>query len=124
MRTALAAIAVVALALVGACTANDDVPAPVLASVSPAQASVGATVVISGSYLCQQPDGSDLDPLACAHTGSVTFGVVPASVSEYMDSQVTAQVPDLMVGATTIAIATGGLTTNTIGFTVVAPTPD
>jgi IPT/TIG domain len=116
MRIAIAHVLVVALA---ACSANDDVPAPVLASVTPAQAGVGAVVMVSGSYLCQQPEGSDdPDPLACAHTGSVTFGVVPANVTQYTDSSITCQVPDIAQGSTEISVATGGRTTNNVDFTV------
>jgi len=105
-----------------ACSTNDDLPGPVLASVSPDHAGIGATVTISGSYLCQQPeDGSgEVDPLACAHTGSVAFGVVPATVTQYTDTSVTAQVPDIAPGSTQISIAVGGRTTNGIGFTAVA----
>ena len=111
----------IALALVvaAACSANDDVPAPVLASATPDHAGVGAIVMLSGSYLCQQPEGSgDIDPLACAHTGQVTFGVVPAIVTQYTDSSVTTEVPDLPAGEVEVGVATGGRTTNTIDFTV------
>ena len=114
MRIALA------LLLLAACSANDDIPAPVLGSVTPDHAGVNAVVMISGSYLCQQPDdgSGEVDPLACAHTGSVTFGVVPAIVTQYTDSSITAQVPDVAAGDTEISVATGGRTTNEIDFTV------
>jgi hypothetical protein len=112
MRIALA------LLVAAACSANDDVPAPVLASVTPDHAGVGAIVMLAGSYLCQQPQGSDLDPLACAHTGQVTFGVVPSIVTQYTDTSVTTQVPDLPAGDVEVGVATGGRTTNTIDFTV------
>ncbi|HEY3801616.1 MAG TPA: IPT/TIG domain-containing protein [Kofleriaceae bacterium] len=115
MRIAIALVLVFELA---ACTANDDIPAPVLASVTPAQAGVGAVVMVSGSYLCQQPEGSDTDPLACAHTGSVSFGVVPANVTQYTDSSITCQVPDVAQGPTQISVATGGRTSNGIDFTI------
>lgn len=106
--------------LLSACSANDDVPAPVLASVTPDHAGVGASVMLAGSFLCQQPEGSgdEVDPLACAHTGSVMFGVEPAIVTQYTDSSATAQVPDMPAGSVEIGIATGGRTTNTIDFTI------
>jgi hypothetical protein len=102
-----------------ACSASDDLPPPVLASVAPTQASVGATVTISGSYLCQQiDDGSgEVDPLMCVHTGSVTFGVVPAGITSYSDTSITAQVPDVDAGPVEISVAVGGRTTNSIDFT-------
>ncbi len=115
MRFAIVAVAVV----LAACSANDDIPAPVLASATPSSANVGTIITLSGSYLCQQPEGSDdSDPLACAHTGAVTFGVVPANVTQYTDSSITAQVPDLPAGDSQIGVATGGRETNTIDFTV------
>ena len=67
-------------------------------------------MVIAGSYLCQQPtDGSgEIDPLACAHTGQVMFGVVPATATQYTDTSITAMVPDIAEGATQISdVATG-----------------
>jgi IPT/TIG domain len=110
--------AIVAALLFAACSANDDIPAPVLASATPSSAGVGAIITISGSYLCQQPEGSDVDPLACAHTGAVTFGVTPADVSQYTDSSITATVPEMPAGDTQIGVATGGRDSNTIDFTV------
>jgi hypothetical protein len=105
-----------------ACSASDDLPPPVLASVSPTQASVGATVTISGSYLCQQPDdgSGEVDPLMCVHTGSVTFGVVPAGITSYGDTSITAQVPDIDTGPVEISVAVGGRTTNSLDFTTTA----
>jgi hypothetical protein len=115
MRFAFIAVAVV----LAACSANDDIPAPVLASATPSSANVGTIIMLSGSYLCQQPEGSDdSDPLACAHTGAVAFGEMPANVTQYTDSSITAQVPDLPAGDTQVSVATGGRETNTIDFTV------
>ena len=53
-----------------------------------------------------------------ARTGSVSFGVVPANVTQYTDSSITCQVPDVAQGSTQISVATGGRTTNGIDFTV------
>jgi hypothetical protein len=111
--------AIVAAVVLAACSANDDIPAPVLASATPSSANVGTIVMLSGSYLCQQPEGSaDSDPLACAHTGSVMFGVTPANVTQYTDSSITTLVPDMPAGDAEISVATGGRETNSISFTV------
>jgi IPT/TIG domain len=115
MRFAIVAVAVV----LAACSANDDIPSPVLASATPSSANVGTIVTLSGSYLCQQPEGSDdSDPLACAHTGAVMFGVTPANVTQYTDSSITALVPDMPAGDAQVSVATGGRETNSIDFTV------
>lgn len=60
----------------------------------------GATVTVSGSYLCQQPrvDGSDVDPLACEHTGTVMFGTTPGIVMSYSDTMATVEAPPLSPG--------------------------
>src|SRR5262245_25345012 len=91
-----ALIASGAFALV-ACTANDDLHPPAIGAITPARASPGAAVTISGHYFCGQPepdDPDDVDPLACEHIGQVTFGALPAPMSQYTDSTVVAEVPD------------------------------
>jgi hypothetical protein len=103
-----------------ACSANDDVPAPSISGVQPDHGVPGITVMMSGSYLCQQPraDGSDLDPLACMHIGSVTFGTVPGVVVSYTDTMVTVEVPALPSGAVDVAVSVAGRNSNRIRFQV------
>jgi hypothetical protein len=111
--------AIAVAVFLAACSANDDIPAPVLASATPASANVNTIITLSGSYFCQQPEGSaDSDPLACAHTGAVMFGETPANATQYTDSSITTQVPEMPAGDTQISVATGGRETNTIDFTV------
>jgi uncharacterized protein (TIGR03437 family) len=119
MRSCLVLLSV--LAGLAACGVNDDIPAPVLSSISPDHAAVGAAVTISGTNLCQQStDGSgETDPLACAHTGSVSFGTMPATVTSYSDTSITATVPSVPAGDSPVSVATGGKTTNTVDFTAV-----
>src|SRR2546430_9690425 len=83
-----------ALALMFAgCTANDDIPAPMIANVVPNHAPPGQIVVIGGSYFCQRPkNGSDQDP-HCSAIGSVSFGMVPGTPTDWTDTATMVQVP-------------------------------
>src|ERR1044071_9672221 len=86
-----------------ACSINDDVPAPAISAVTPDHGVPGTLVTVTGSYLCQQPRGTDDDnPLACA----------------YGDAAVTAEVPALPVGRSSVAVAVAGRTSNPLGFVV------
>lgn len=80
----------------------------------------GITVTVSGSYLCQQPQsgGSDVDPLACMHIGTVTFGTTPVGVLSYTDTMVTVQVPALPPGTSDVAVSVAGRNSNRISFVV------
>ncbi len=103
-----------------ACSANADVPAPSISGMQPDHGMPGITVTVSGSYLCQQPqvDGSDVDPLACMHTGTVTFGTVPGVVLSYTDTMATVQVPALTSGAFDVGVSVAGRNSNRISFVV------
>ena len=103
-----------------ACSANDDVPAPAIAAVQPDRAAPGATVTVTGSYLCQQPrttDG-DVDPLACDHEGSVMFGTAPGVVTSYTDTAVLVEVPALAPGSVDVTVSVAGRGSNRVGFVV------
>jgi hypothetical protein len=103
-----------------ACSANDDVPAPSISGVQPDHGMPGITVTVSGSYLCQQPqtNGSDVDPLACMHMGTVTFGTTPGVVVSYTDTMATVQVPAVAPGAIDVAVSVAGRSSNRIRFVV------
>jgi hypothetical protein len=111
-----AAIAFVLSSLV-ACSARDDVPAPVVSSVVPNHAPANAVVMVSGSYFCQRPNVNPEDP-TCPVTGTVLFGAVPGVPSTYSDVSIMVEVPAGASGATTISITAGGRTSNSIAFTV------
>jgi hypothetical protein len=102
------------VALVG-CSANDDLPSPQVATVTPTHAAEGATVLITGSYFCHQPE--DEDPLACANVGSVSFDASVANVTTYTDTMVMVEVPNNS-GAVQIRITVAGHISNGIGFTI------
>jgi len=103
-----------------ACSANDDVPAPSISGMQPDHGMPGITVTVSGSSLCQQPrvDGSDMDPLACMHIGTVTFGTVPGVVVAYTDTMATVEVPALASGTFDVGVSVAGRNSNRIRFVV------
>lgn len=103
-----------------ACSANDDFPSPAIASVQPDSGMPGAIVTVSGSYLCQQPrvDGSDVDPLACEHMGTVMFGTAPGVVASYTDTMAIVEVPSLAPGNVGVVVSVAGRSSNQISFVV------
>ena len=103
-----------------ACSTNDDVPAPAISGVQPDHGMPGITVTVSGSDLCQQPraDGSDVDPLACDHLGTVTFGAAPGGVLSYTDTMAIVAVPALTPGTIDVGVSVAGRNSNRISFVV------
>jgi IPT/TIG domain-containing protein len=102
-----------------ACSANDDVPAPTISAVQPDHAVPGASVTVSGSFLCQAPrSGSDVDPLACDHVGTVLFGTTPSLAASYTDTAVVVEVPSLPPGPLDIAVSVAGRSSNSLPFVV------
>jgi hypothetical protein len=107
--------AIVATVALAACSANDDMPAPQISSISPAHAAPGSIVLISGSYFCHQPAGGD--PLSCANVGAVQFGTSASNASEYTDTSIMAVVPS-GVGAVQVVVEVAGETSNAVAFTI------
>jgi len=102
--------------VLSACSENDDVPAPLIASVTPSHATPGTTVTIGGSNFCQQPETSD-DPLACLHSGEVVFGVTTGTVNLYTDDSITAEVPSAM-GSVELVVTSNGRSSNELDFVI------
>jgi hypothetical protein len=109
IRRALLALAIVA------CSANDDIPAPQIASITPARASVGASIRIDGEYFCQQPEAED--PLACENPGNVSFGTLGATALTYIDHLIIVEVPS-GIGLVQVTVAAGGRISNAVDFTI------
>ncbi len=108
------------LALAG-CTANDDIHAPAISNVNPARAGAGTSVVLSGSWFCQQPEphGEDeVDPLACEHVGTVQFDSSPVSPTGYTDTTITVEVPNISTGSYALRVSVNGRNSNTVDFTL------
>lgn len=114
MRAALLCLACAALP---ACTANDDIPAPVASTVVPDHGAPGAVVEVTGSHFCQLPDNGDEDP-TCSTTGDVVFGETPATPTTWADDAIQVEVPSGAPGATTLAVEVAGRTSNQLTFTI------
>lgn len=114
MRTAI-----VMLAVLG-CSANDDIPSPLIAAVVPNQAPVGATVMVTGQYFCQQPDTGSDDP-TCDVSGSVRFDIVPGTPSSWSDTEIMVEVPSGVIGRADVSVLAAGRTSNSVEFTVTSP---
>jgi uncharacterized protein (TIGR03437 family) len=106
-----------ALALAAGCSASDDIPSPAVASVTPDHGAPGAVVTIAGSYFCQRPANVTDDP-NCAVAGTVHFGTVPATPTDWQDTQLLVEVPNGNVGATQVEVTAAGRTSNSVGFRV------
>jgi hypothetical protein len=104
-------------ALLASCSANDDVPSPQIASVTPDQAPPGQIVTIAGSYFCQRPRGITEDP-DCSVAGTVHFGTVPGTPSVWQDTALMVEVPAAAAGRADVQVITGGRSSNTVAFTV------
>ena len=114
------AIAVSTVLLAG-CTANDDVHAPSLANVNPPRASLGFSIVLTGNYFCQQPEShgeDDVDPNACENVGSVLFGSAASAASQYTETSITVDVPDLPAGVLAVRVSVRGRTSNSVDLTI------
>lgn len=109
MRWALAVL------LVAACSANDDFPAPQIASVTPPSATPGSAVVIAGNYFCHQSE-EDVDPGGCTTLGTVYFGTMVASALQYDETSITVEVPQ-GTGTIEITISVAGERSNAASFT-------
>lgn len=120
MRVARLAIAVSMVMLAG-CTANDDVHAPALASITPARVSPGFSIVLTGNYFCQQPEPhgeGDVDPNACENVGSVQFGAAASAASQYTDTSITVDVPELPISVVEVRVSVRGRTSNSVGLRI------
>ncbi len=84
------------------------VPAPSISSLSPSSASIGAGVVISGANFGD-------------NQGIVTFNGVPAVVSSWSDTSITATVPLSATSGNVVVTAVGGVSSAGVPFTVSGP---
>jgi hypothetical protein len=109
---------VLLVVVLAACSANDDVPAPRVAGITPDHAPVGALVMVTGEFFCAQPEDDEGDPLRCDVIGAVSFDTATAAVAGYTDTLITAEVPDAPRGRTQVTVIVGGRLSNRVGFTI------
>ncbi len=103
-----------------ACSASDDIPAPLISSVQPDSATGGSVVVVNGSYFCQRPDTGQEDPI-CDTPGEVQFGESPATVTSYTDTTIMVEVPQDLIGMVSLDVVADGRESNEVTFTGEAP---
>lgn len=109
-------IELVLLVAVG-CSAGGDVPAPLIASVSPNHAPVGGSVMIAGDFFCQRPDAE----LQCDNRGTVSFDSTPANVGMYSDHAIMVEVPSVTSGPVDVTVTAAGRTSNDVEIRVELP---
>jgi hypothetical protein len=115
-RSLLGALVAIAIA---ACAANDEVPPPTIASITPDRARPGTPVVVAGKSFCQQPapeDDAERDPLACRMMGAVQVGVADGQIDHYTDESITVTVPELPRGEVDVHVVVGGRVSNSVDF--------
>jgi hypothetical protein len=102
--------------LVAGCSANEDVPAPLIASIVPDHGAPGAVITIAGSYFCQRPDNGQEDP-TCDAAGTVYFGTLPGIATTWADNAIMVEVPQGL-GKVDVSVIAAGRVSNTSGFTI------
>jgi hypothetical protein len=100
-----------------ACSASDDVPSPLVASVSPDHGPSGSIVLVSGSYFCQRPNNGQEDP-TCDAEGVVDFGTVPGITTTWADNAIMVEVPHSTTGDVDVSVVAGGRISNSVSFTI------
>jgi uncharacterized protein (TIGR03437 family) len=108
--------ALVVMALLCGCSANDDIPSPLISTIVPDHAPPESLVTVSGSYFCQRPDTGNDDP-TCDITGTVTFGQAPATPTDYSDTAITVEVPQGITGSVDVTVQAAGRSSNSVSFT-------
>jgi hypothetical protein len=98
------------------CSANDDIPSPLIASLNPSHGPAGAIIMVDGQYFCQAPVDQQ-DPVCDATIGTVSFDSVPGIVSAYTDTAIMVEVPSSLSGSVTVRVTAAGRTSNAASFT-------
>ena len=80
---------------------------PSITSINPASGNAGSSVTISGSNFGSSQGSS-----------TVNFGVNHATVTSWSNTSITATVPNLSAGAVSVSVTVGGVTSNSVGYTV------
>jgi len=103
------------MALLAACSANDDFPAPQIASIAPDHATAGTAVLIAGDYFCHQSEEDPEGP-PCTTMGAVYFGTTIANTLQYEETQIMVEVPS-GAGSVDVTVSVAGERSNAIAFT-------
>ena len=114
MSTVVATL-VCAGTVLAACSANADVPAPMVSNIEPDRAPAGALVTLHGHYFCQRPGMSE-EPL-CDAIGEVHFGAAPGTPALWTDTAISVEVPSGVAGRVGVTVIANGRTSNSAPFT-------
>lgn len=115
MGCATRAFELTLLVLASGCSASDDVPAPLVSSVTPDHAPPGAVVRVIGDYFCQEPE--PLEDPGCAVAGVVQFGTIPGGSAAWTDTEIMVEVPQGLAGPVPLRVVVGGRSSRSITFT-------
>ncbi len=102
-------------AVLGGCSASDDVPAPLVSGVTPDHAPVGTVIQIRGDYFCQLPEV--IEDVPCDARGTVQFGTVPGTPTLWTDTEIMVEVPQGITTQVLVRVVSGGHASNAVTFT-------
>jgi hypothetical protein len=80
---------------------------PTITSITPASGTDGSRVTIAGSNFG-----------ATQGSSTVNFGLSHAAVTSWSNTSITATVPNLSAGAVSVSVTVGGVSSNSVGYTV------
>ncbi len=104
----------IVLAMLG-CSANDDIPSPLVSALNPSHAPPAAVIMVTGDYFCQQPIMGEDN--VCDAVGTVNFGATPGIISAYTDTSIMVEVPDGLSVPVPVSVTAAGKTSNSVTFT-------
>jgi len=103
--------------MLAACSANDDIPAPLVGSVTPDHGVAGSIVRIDGEFFCgAPPDGDEVE--SCEMTGIVEFATTPSISTSWMATTIMVEVPTGVRGEVDLRVTVGGRHSNDVDFYV------
>lgn len=104
--------------MLAACSANDDIPAPLVGSVTPDHGVAGSVVRIDGEFFCGAPPDGDESDGSCDLTGIVEFETTPSISSLWSPTTIMVEVPTGVRGEVDLRVTVGGRRSNDIDFFV------
>jgi hypothetical protein len=85
---------------------------------------VSPAAAIAGSSMTIMPAGIGMSVGSSQGTGQVYFGTTAATVTAWVDDAIVVTVPSLAPGTYNVTVATGGVTSNPLPFTITATAPN
>jgi hypothetical protein len=79
---------------------------------------------IASSSMTIMPSGIGMSVGSSQGTGQVYFGTTAATVTAWVDDAIVVTVPSLAAGSYNVTVATGGVTSNPLPFTITATAPN